>query len=180
MLALMITLCGCESREKYSETIHERIHSNFSDINSYTAKCSVTIHTQKDSTYSVVLNYDKNKQSYKMAYDDITITIDSDEAKITKGKSTLKSRSADSYMPIFINTFFRCYYSGEESSMNVSKVKSFGTTTLEAKLSDNDRNSSSQKVWIDNKTALPVKTEIYKSDGNIYMEIVYKSFEFKK
>lgn len=179
MLVLMTTLCGCESREKYTETIHERIHENFLDIKSYIAKCTITVHSQKDHVYDVKMSYDKDNETFKMAYDDINIVLQSDSAKITKGGVSLKTRSSDSYMPMFVNSFFRYYYAGEESSINVSKVKNFGTTTLEAALSDNDSNASMQKIWIDNKTALPVKSEIYKTDGNIYMEIVFKSFEFK-
>ena len=83
-------------------------------------------------------------------------------------------------MPIFINTFFKYYYAGEESSMDVSGVHSFGTTTLETSLSQSDTNAAGQRLWIDNETALPVKSEILKSDGTIYMEIIYKSFKFTK
>ena len=179
MLVLMTMLSGCKTREEYTETIHERIHANFSDIKSYITKCTITIHTQKDSVYEVKMSYDKDSDTYKMAYDDISIMINNESAKITKDGMSLKARSSDSYMPMFLNTFFKYYYAGEESSINVSKVKDFGTTTLETTLSDNDDNASMQKMWIDNKTALPLKSEIYKSDGNIYMEIIFKSFEFK-
>ena len=175
----MTMLSGCKTREEYTETIHERIHANFSDIKSYITKCTITIHTQKDSVYEVKMSYDKDSDTYKMAYDDISIMINNESAKITKDGMSLKARSSDSYMPMFLNTFFKYYYAGEESSINVSKVKDFGTTTLETTLSDNDDNASMQKMWIDNKTALPLKSEIYKSDGNIYMEIIFKSFEFK-
>ena len=179
MLVLPITLCGCESREKYTETIHERIHSNFSDIKSYITKCSITVHSQKDHVYDVQMSYDSDSDVYKMAYDDISIKLEDDSAKITKGDVSLKTRSSDSYMPMFVNTFFKYYYAGEESSIYVSNIKNFGTTTLETPLSQNDTNASLQKLWIDNKTAMPVKSEIYKADGNIYMEIIFKSFEFK-
>lgn len=124
------------------------------------------------------MSYSKKDDEFKLAYDDITIALKGGEAAVTKGGVSLKTRSADSYMPIFINTFFRYYYAGEESSIGVSKVKSFGTTTLEASLSSANSNAASQRVWIDNKTALPVKSEVYKSDGSIYMEIVFKTFEF--
>lgn len=179
MLALMMIFCSCAKSEKYTETIHDRIHKNFSDIGSYTAKCKITIHSQKNTVYSVILNYDKKDKMYKMTYDDIVITAKGDEARIEKNGSALKTRSSSDYMPMFINQFFYYYYSGEESSLNVSKIKNFGTTTLEAQLGEGDKNAFSQKVWIDNQTAMPVKAEIYREDGSIYMEIVYKTFVFK-
>lgn len=180
MLVLMTNLCGCESREKYAETIHNRIHENFADIGSYVAKSTIIIHSQKDSVYEVKMSYDKENETYKMAYDDINIVLEKDTAKITKGGVSLKSRSSNSYMPMFVNTFFKFYYAGEESSITVSKTKDFGSTVLETTLSQNDKNAVTQKIWVDNKTALPLKSEIYKEDGNTYMEIIFKSFEFRK
>ena len=175
----MTTLSGCKTKEQYTETIHERIHKNFSDIKSYITKCTITIHAQKDSVYDVKMSYNKDNDTYKMAYDDISIVINNDDAKITKDGMSLKTRSSDAYMPMFLNTFFKYYYAGEESSITVSSIKDFGTTTLETVLSENDDNASMQKMWIDNKTALPLKSEIYTSDGSLYMEIIFKSFEFK-
>ena len=179
-LVLMTMFSGCnESTEKYTETIHERIHDNFYDIKSYTAKATITIHAQKDHVYEVGMGYEKENETFKMAYDDINIVLNSDVAKITKGGVSLKARSSDSYMPMFVNSFFKFYYAGEESNITVTSTKDFGTTTLETTLADGDKNASMQKMWIDNKPALPVKTEIYKSDGGVYMEIIFKSFEFK-
>lgn len=179
MLVLMTMLFGCESREKYAETIHDRIHESFADIKSYDAKCIVTVHAQKDHVYDVAISYNQKNDSYKMTYDDISVTLENGTAKITKDGVSLKTRSADSYMPMLVNNFFKYYYAGEESSINVAKIKSFGTTTLECTLPGGDKNAAAQKLWIDNKSALPSKSEIYKSDGSTYMEIIFKSFEFK-
>ena len=178
-LVLMTMFLGCNNTQKYTETIHERIYNNFYDINSYKAKCAITVHAQKDHVYEVVMGYDKDNQTFKMSYDDINIVLNADVAKITKGGVSLKARSSESYMPMFVNSFFKFYYTGEESTINVSAPKDFGTTTLETTLADGDNNASMQKMWIDNKTALPLKSEIYTSDGSIYMEIIFKSFEFK-
>jgi len=178
-LVLMTTFSGCNNSQKYTETIHERIHSNFYDINSYIAKCNITVHAQRDHVYDVTMGYDKDSETFKLAYDDINIVLNSDTAKITKNGVSLKTRSADSYMTMFVNSFFKFYYNGEESSIDVSMSKDFGTTTLETTLSAGDDNAAMQKMWIDNKTALPVKSEICKSDGSIYMEIIFKAFEFK-
>ncbi len=178
LVPMMILLSGCESREKYAETIHDRIHENFSSIKSYTAQCTVTVHTQKDNVYNVKMSYDKDTNTYRLAYDDIGISISNETAEITKGDRKLKSRSSNSYMPMFINNFFRRYYNGENATADVSNIKNFGTTTLEVQLSDNDKNASFEKLWIDNKTALPLKADICKQDGSIYMEIIYKDFKF--
>lgn len=179
MLALMTLFCSCAKKEHQTENIHTRIHKHFSDINSYTAKCSITIHSQRNTMYSAVLSYAKDTETYKLSYDDITITLKDDEAKAEKNGTLLKTHSCEEYMPMFVNNFFYHYYVGENSTLNVSGTKSFGTTILEATLSENDKNSFSQKMWIDNSTAKPIKTEIYRDDGSVYMDIIYKSFVFK-
>lgn len=180
VLLPLTMLSGCQTQEKYEETIHDRIHKNFSDIASYKASCTITVHAQKDHVYNAKMTYSKKDGSLRLAYDNIAITLSGADAEITKDGVSLKTKSADTYMPIFINTFFKYYYAGEESSMDVSGVHSFGTTTLETSLSQSDTNAAGQRLWIDNETALPVKSEILKSDGTIYMEIIYKSFKFTK
>ncbi len=179
MLALMTLFCSCAKKEQKTENIHSRIHRYFSDIGSYTAKCSITIHSQRNTVYSAVLNYDKDKKAYKLSYNDITVTVMDGKAEAEKNGTVLQTRSCEEYMPMFINNFFYYYYVGESSTLDVSDIKSFGTTILETPLGENDKNAFSQKVWIDNSTAKPVKTEIYREDGSVYMEIIYKSFVFK-
>lgn len=178
-LALMMLFCSCAKKEQQTENIHSRIHKYFSDIGSYTAKCSITVHSQRNTVYSAVLSYDKDADSYRLRYNDIVITVENGAAEAVKNDTVLKTRSCEEYMPMFINNFFYYYYVGESSTLNVSDIKNFGTTILETTLGENDKNAFSQKVWIDNSTVKPVKTEIYREDGSVYMEIIYKSFVFK-
>ncbi len=182
VLALISTLifCSCQTKDKYEDTIHERICDNFADIKSYKASCAITVHAKGDRVYNAKIKYEKSTETLTLSYDDISVTVSGEWAVITKDGVALKSKSADSYMPIFVNTFFKYYYGGEESFMNVSKLKNFAATVLETELAGKDKNAARQKLWIDNETALPLKTEILNSDGGIYMEIVYKSFKFTK
>lgn len=113
---------------------------------------SITVHAQKDHVYNAKMTYSKKDGSLRLAYDNIAITLSGADAEITKDGVSLKTKSADTYMPIFINTFFKYYYAGEESSMDVSGVHSFGTTTLETSLSQSDTNAAGQRLWIDNET----------------------------
>lgn len=179
MLVPMIVFCSCAKNTKNTETVNDKIYKNFSDIKSYTAKCKITIHSQRKTVYSVTLDYFKKDNTYKMSYNDTIITIKDDKAKIEKSGSVYAVKSSSEYIPMFVNEFFRRYYTGEESSLSVSKIKSPSVIMLETKLGENDKNAYGQKMWLDAATAKPIKSEIYREDGSVYLETVYKTFVFK-
>ena len=112
VFALMISLfSGCASKEKYAETIHERIHKNFYDIQNYTAKCTITVHAKDDHLYNAKIDYDKKENRFDLIYNDIEIVVSDSEASVKKGNSIIKTVPSESYMPIFVNNFFLSYIS---------------------------------------------------------------------
>ena len=176
---LMITSAGCSS----GKDIHQKIHDKFYSMNSYKAKCELTVHSNKNtSKYDFICNYNAYDESFLLTYDNMEVTINekNNHAKITSGTSVMEVPLKDEDMLIVINTFFKSYYESENSIQKTAGTINSGTTLLKCSLITPSKYGSIMKLWIDNKTVLPVKMQVTDENDEVKLETVFKTFEFIK
>lgn len=173
---LAITLAGCS----FNKDIHQKIHDKFYMMKDYTAECTLTVVSQKSKTdYDFVCNFKSTDNSYEIVYDDIIVNILKDSAKISKGDAVLDIPVKNEDMLIFINTFFKNYYDGEESVQKTSGTENAGSTLLECCVLNTENAETKMKLWIDNKTVKPQRMQVMNGD-NVKLEVGFKKFEFTK
>ena len=172
---LMINCIGC-SAVPSAENVHKRIHEKYYNIESYTAKCTVTAFTKGgQNDYDCEVCYDSKNDTYTVTTDDMKIEISHDVTTIQRGDSSLNAPSSDDDMSIFINTFFKSYYESENTSMTVSSLQS-ETTLLECDVLNPTENTAKMKLWVLNENVLPVRMQVLGSDDFLHTEINFIEF----
>ena len=176
-LLIAILATGCTPK---TDAIHEKIHNKFYNMPSYTAKCTLTVNSNKNqNTYNFLCIYNSKQEQYKLQYTDTTVILNKDNAHIIKDGEVFDTPTTDDDMLIFLNSFFKSYYVGENTSMSVG-VSENGNTLLECELVNPTPKGSSMKLWIDNKTVTPVEMKLYSKDGDEVFKLVFEEFEFKE
>lgn len=174
---LAATLCGCGTE---NADIHEKIHSKFYTMPSYSAECEAVIKSNKnENTYNFTCDYDSTTKTYEIIYPNTTVTLCGDKARISKGNSINEMSASDSDMLILADTFFESYYESENTSMTMSAFagESSGTTTLECELTKPTEYGKTMKMTIQNKKIVPLELSTYDADGNERIKVIFKSFE---
>ncbi|MBQ4528346.1 MAG: hypothetical protein II998_09765 [Clostridia bacterium] len=179
LFSLMIFFTACSSGYKAADDIYKKIHSRYYDIDSYSVNCTITSYTNgEENNYECFIKYDKDKNSYCIGSDGMTIEITDDKTIVSKGDNVLETQTQNSDMPIFINTFFKSYYQSENTSMSVSADSDRNYVLLECDAVNSDKLNSGMKLWIDKKSVKPKKMQITDSEGNMHMQILFKDFKF--
>ena len=175
LLLLITTLAGCTNA---NENIHEKIHSRYYNMPSYTAKCNVTINSNKTkNTYSLNVTYDSGQHRCRMDYDNMSIILGETNAQIKKDNTVMSVPVDDSHMIVMLNTFFRSYYEGENASMTTGASANAGSTMLSCDIVNPPKFAKSMKLWIDNKTVTPTAMNIYDAEGNEKICIEFTEFK---
>jgi len=176
----MISIAGC-SGQTATESIHKRVHTAYYDMPSYSARCLVTAYTKGgQNDYECTVSYNKDENSYKVISDDMEIAIKDKITKISKGENVLETPSSDDDMSIFVNTFFKSYYESESTSLSVAEKSEADATLLECDVINPTAAVSHMKLWVDNKTAMPLCMQIFGKDDFLNTEVSFKEFTLQK
>lgn len=181
VILLLISTAGCGKNTQKTENIYSAIHSVYYDIGSYNALCSVTAYTQGgQNTYKCNVSYQKDKGMFTVESDDMKISIDKNKTLISKGENMLETPPGENDMYMFVNTFFKSYYESESTSMISAASKKNDTTLLECDVINPTNAAAHMKLWINSKTILPQKMQVYDKNDFMNTEIVFEKFEFAK
>lgn len=178
LIALVTSLCACGNS---SENMHEKIHSKFYDMPSYTAQCRMTVTSNKTKNdYEFVSTYDSSLDRFRIDYPDVSVLLTNTDARIVRGDSVVNIPSKEADMLMFVNTFFKSYYVGENASIDASSNTDTGYTLLETELVNPTRYGHSMKLWIRNKDVTPHNMKVYDKEGNETISVVFEKFEINK
>ena len=177
-LILMTGLCGCANM---SADMHEKIHSRFFNVPSYSAQCEMTVISNKtENKYEFVCTYDSIGNRYRIDYPDMTVILSEDYARVIRSGSVVNVPSEEGNMLMFVNTFFESYYDGEKASLSVGGTPSGGYTELEAELKHPTRFGHKMRLWIDNKKIVPHIMRVYDREDRETLSVAFSDFEFVK
>lgn len=174
MLLLTTFLAGCTASEG---TIHQKIHTRYYNMPSYTAKCQATVISNKtQNTYALQIVYDNNGDRYRIDYDNMSLILTPSNAQIKKDNTVMSLPVDEGYMIMILNTFFKSYYTSENASQTTGNLMN-GCTLLECDILNPPKWANSMKLWIDNKTLEPRCMKIYDKETAEKINIEYSEFK---
>lgn len=181
-LFVILLTSGCSMGNNTKETAYEKINKKFIDIADYSSTGKIVMHSNKTSNEYEFTQYFKREDKYLLQYTNgISIIFNNNDVSIKNSelKSELNFESnSKEYIYFFVNSFFEKYFSGEDVSVSVDSAINEKYIVLEC---DTDGyRFKKQKLWIDIKTILPTKMEIYDENGFKAVSIFFDSFKFEK
>lgn len=176
---LMISLTACSGGKISPENVYDKIHSLYYDIQSYKTSCEVTVYTPGgENSYNCDITYNKDEDNFEIVSEDMKIFLTKDKTIISKDGNTLESPSMPEDMYIFINTFFKSYYESEDTVLNVNLPEKSELVLLECSTINPTEYISSMKLWLNAKSAMPIKMQILGNDSKVSTEIEFLDFSF--
>lgn len=192
LLTLMTSVClifACTPLKGLSNSdmdIYEKIHSHYSNLKSYSAYLKFTVYSNKTEneyvSHQKALGSSKLFCKTKPENDSFKVTT------VTDGKNTKTVTDSSSYMAampasnavnyLFVNTFFKLYYSSEDTVLSVNSSKEGNVTVLKTAVLPKSKNVASVSLSIDNKTLEPKEITIYGIDGNAQIKGTFYDFKY--
>ncbi len=174
MLLLTALLAGCTGNQ---DTIHQKIHTRYYNMPSYTANCQATVTSNKtQNTYTIKIVYDNEGERYRIDYDNMSVILTPTNAHIKKDNTVMSLPVDNSYMIMLPNAFFKSYYTGENASQPTASLTE-GCTVLECDILNPPSWANSMKLWIDSKTLAPRCMKIFDKEMKEKINIEYSEFK---
>lgn len=184
--SLLFTIVACSREEPLSEL--ETIQKQLAEMDGYTCTATLTrINDRGEQTYETK-QYCKATGEYRLeltAPENVAgnYTI-FDGSRICQYNPRLDSSiikdipESQHRNELFLNQFIANYMQSEGVSVETATLEESRCVVLEAVIPGNDANLSSEKLWVDRTSLLPVRFIIYDAEGAERYCMDYSSFEF--
>ena len=183
---LSMSVCGCSySFSDRDMHIYEKIHKNYNNLKSYSADIDLTVYSNKtESRYFVSQKFSSPDKYFSRTTDeDASFSV----TTITNGDITKTSADGLSYsltIPsedflnlLFVNNFFKAYYSSEETFLSVnSSLKNGKKTVLEVAVHDKNSYIRRASLSIDNGRLTPKEFSAYDEEGTKILSAEFLNF----
>ncbi|MDR1537721.1 MAG: hypothetical protein LBU32_06950 [Clostridiales bacterium] len=194
LILLMTTLClapGCQASGLKSEqyqNAYEKIQNVLVNLQTYKCEATVEYKSNKGSNVYDTLQKCKISGEYRVEVTgpekvagNITLsdgkTIYQFNTRIA-GKIAVATKESQERSEIFLTSFIKNYLKSQEVSVSVSKIAGDPCTVMEAQIPGDHPYLSTEKLWVDNASLLPVKLIIYDQQGSERIIVTYKSFQY--
>ncbi len=191
VLILCVLMAGCSSRPVKSlkeQSAYEKIQKLLMNMETYQCEASVEYKSNKGSNTYETIQKVKSSGSYRVeviAPDAVAGNVTmSDGSKIyqfnkkIKGKIAMSTDETQERSEIFLTNFIRNYIKSQEVSINVANMDNQTCTVMEATVPGDHPYISTEKLWVDNKTLMPVRLVIYDQQGSERILCTFKSFSY--
>ncbi len=186
-ILFIITFTSCSPKEEKYPTIQDKL----SNMQSYKTDAEITYISNKGSTSYNAVIYAKNDERYRIEVnspEDYKGNIIMYDGKLVwqynphlqDNKISANPPDKASRREIILFSFIKNYAKSMETTVASANVDNTKTTVLEAKIPSSTKLLSSEKLFVDNETALPVKLVIYDSDNNEKIVVNFSNFEYNQ
>lgn len=183
VFVLAISSCGCQS---HSHDVYEEIYKRYNNLESFSATAEVLVKNDKgENTYKVKELYEAPDRVFlEITEPDILkgsgLWTSNGEVRLVSGFGHSEGVGNDLVTRrgvLFVSDFFEAYFKSEETSVKASSADGSPVTVLECYLNGKNRNRFMQKVYIDNKTFLPLKMETLDVDKKPVVTVTFQDFQ---
>jgi len=188
--AILIT-AGCRgdgASRAETQSTYEKIQSILVNVHSYMAEATVEYKSNKGSNVYETLQKCKMSGEYRVEVigpekvaGNVTLSDGNTIYQFNKrisGKIAVATKESQERSEIFFTSFIKNYFKSNETSVSAARIAEDPCTVLEAQIPGSHPYLASEKIWIDNKTFLPVKLIIYDPQGSERIIVTYKNFEY--
>ena len=183
-IVLAMSLGACKKTDGHND--YREIYERYNKMTSYSATAEVTVRNERTENSYVA------RQLFlapdKFLNEVITPKeIEGSGFVFRAGELALKSGTGQDIeiydVPLLnvgvlsVNSFFESYYKSEETAVLTSGGAFEESTILECFLSSKNKNRFRQRLWVDNKTYLPLKMETYDIENNPVVTVVFREFD---
>lgn len=184
--ALILPLAGCAKKEEASAL--EKIQKKLIGLDSYSATALITqVSNKGEKTYEVSQDAKKSGE-YRMvvtAPEKIAGTITIFDGSVTFQYNPRVDGSLKIDLPvsqlrneILLTSFVKNYLNSEDVSVETMKQEGTQATVLEAVIPGTNPYMKTEKLWVDNKTLLPLKLVIFDEENSERIVVTYKKIEY--
>lgn len=190
-LTLMISVfalsaCGGNRLSDSDMDIYEKIHTYYSKMESYSANVTFSCFSNKsENKYTAEQKAMGNDKFFiKVSNPDSTLSVTTiaNGAKtktLTDGTDySVTVPTADTTNLLFVNSFFKTYYSSEETYLAVNGAGKGNVTVLETDISPKSANSAKVSLSVSNKTLAPVNLTVYDMGGKVVLSAEFSNFQY--
>ncbi len=173
------------STAENSSSKYQDVTKMLLNLKTYAMSGTVTYISSEDKSTFKILQYGKSDGTYRFE------VLEEDGSKITtifdtktifqynddmKGVVNITTSENSERSEIFITKFIKNYENSKDVSVLVSKINDSNCTVLEANIPGNYHYFSKEKLFVDNKTLLPIKLVIYDEDNLERIVVNYDQF----
>lgn len=179
---LMISLGACNSD---GHDVYKEIYKRYNSMETFEAVAEVTVTNERTENVYLVRQLFAAPDKFLLEVKE-PANIAGSGYVCKNGEITIKSGfghdeevtgwSGLTHGVLFVNDFFEEYFKSEETAVHVSKKTGDTLTVLECYLSGKNDKQFMERLWIDNKTFLPVKMETYDINKNVVVKVEFKEF----
>lgn len=184
--ALLFTIAACSREEPMTEL--ESIQKQLAEMEGYTCTATLTRTSHKGEQTYETRQYCKSTGEYRLeltAPENVAgnYTI-FDGERICQYNPRLDSSiikdvpESQHRNELFLGQFIANYMQSEGVSVETAALDESRCIVLEAVIPGSDTALSTEKLWVDRESLLPVRFVIYDADGSERYKMDYSSFEF--
>ncbi len=179
-LAILL-MTGCMSGKKSYPSIQDKLMA----MSSYSADCTLTYISNKGETVYKATQLASSDGRYRIKtsspenYRDNVVLYDGNmvwhyNPLVKENKISVDPPDKASRREIILFSFMENYVKSKDVGIESASLDESLCTVLEAKLAGDSPLLCTEKLWVDNKTQLPVRLVIYDSENN---ERIVEEFE---
>jgi len=190
LVGAVLLFGGCGLLTKDDPAAYEKIQAKLTQMTSYEAAATVAFVSNKNSHEYETLQQCRASGEYRIEVtgpEKVAGNVTVFDGKViyqynerTAGRFTIGTTETPERSELFLTSFVKNYVKSQEVTVSVANMDESVCTVLEANIPGEHPYLRTEKLWVDNKTLLPVKLAIYDPDGGERIVITYRSFEFNK
>ena len=184
--SLLFTIAACSREEPLSEL--ESIQKHLAEMEGYTCTATLTRTNDRGEQTYETKQYCKSTGEYRLeltAPENVAgnYTV-FDGERICQYNPRLDSSiirdipESQHRNELFLSQFIQNYMQSEGVSVETAALDESRCSVLEAIIPGNDAALTSEKLWVDRESLLPVRFVIYDAEGEERYSMDYSSFEF--
>ena len=184
--SLLFTIAACSREEPMTEL--ESIQKQLAEMEGYACTATLTRNSHKGEQTYETKQYYKSTGEYRLeltapervagnytVFDGERICQYNPKLDSSIIKDVPESQHRNE---LFLGQFIANYMQSEGVSVETAALEESRCIVLEAVIPGNDTSVSTEKLWVDRETLLPVRFVIYDAEGKERYKMDYSSFEF--
>ena len=183
LLMIAFTFYGCNQSDKV--LIHSE-RNFFKELKAYESEATITFLKDKQPNKIKMKQVASMKGTYEFTVIEPEhlkgVKVSSDGHQITEYypnlNKTVSVKESSVQNEVLLTSFISRYLTNENIKKQEIQSNGKSISTYEMPIEGDFKYLSKEKIWLDERSQLPLKMEIYDHTGNVTIEVIYEDFKF--